>query len=143
MAAGLHWTEEDFARFQATKNSLSVPPMASSVDPAFTRSSGNKYHNIICEADNIRFQSKKHRAHYLALKAMQEAGEIRFFLREVPFDLPGHYENGRIVRHFVDFQLIMPDWTVRWQEVKGRDLPEGRLKRVQTEEIYGIKIEVI
>jgi len=109
----------------------------------YKQKGGNKHHNIICEADKLKFPSIKHRQHYLLLKALQQAGEIRFFLREVPFDLIGHFENGRIIRHFVDFQLIMPDWTVRWQEVKGRDLQGGKLKRLQTEEIYGIKIEVI
>ena len=94
----------------------------------YAQKSSNKHRNVICEADNMRFPSKKHRQHYFLLRAMQSAGEIRFFLREVPFDLIGHYENGKIVRHFVDFQLVLPDWTVRWQEVKGRDLPGGKVK---------------
>jgi hypothetical protein len=138
MAGGLRLN--NMAEFEALKNRGKAPAAPS----IFTREAGNnKHHNVICEADSIRFQSKKHRAHYLLLRAMQQAGEIRFFLREVPFDLIGHYENGRIIRHYVDFQLIMPDWTVRWQEVKGRDLTTGKMKRLQTEEIYGINIEVI
>lgn len=111
--------------------------------PAYKQQGANKYNNVICEADKLKFPSKKHRAHYLVLKAMQQNGEIRFFLREVPFDLPGHYESGRVVRHYVDFMLCLPDGTFLYQEVKGRDLSMGKLKRIQTEEIYQIKIEVI
>lgn len=103
----------------------------------------NKFHAVMCEADNLKFPSKKHRNHYLILRAMQHAGEIRFFLREVPFDLPGHYQNNRVVRHYVDFMLCLPDGTYRYQEVKGRDLAMGKLKRAQVEDIYKIKIEVI
>jgi len=104
---------------------------------------GSKFNNVICEADRIKFPSKKHRAHYLLLKAMQQEGEIKFFLREVPFDLPGQYDNGRVIRHYVDFMLCQIDGTYRYQEVKGRDLALGKLKRKQVEDIYNIKIEVI
>jgi Holliday junction resolvase-like predicted endonuclease len=103
----------------------------------------NKHNNIICEADQIRFQSKKHREYYLLLKARQFNKEIKFFLREVPFDLIGHYENGRLIRHFVDFAICQNDDTYLFVEVKGRDLPEGKIKRLQTEQIYGIKILVV
>lgn len=130
------------AEFKALQNRMQGKPEISAI-PAYRQKSGNKHRNIICEADKIRFPSKKHRQHYLLLKAMQQAGEIRFFLREVPFDLIGHYENGRIIRHFVDFGVCQKDGSFRWVEVKGRDLGMGKLKRAQTEEIYGIKIEII
>ena len=136
MTTGLRWTEEEFARFKQ-----GLKP--SSVDPAFTRKSSNKHRNIISEADKIKFPSKKHRGHYLLLKAMQQAGEIKFFLREVPFDLPGHYKNGRVIRHYVDFGVCQNDGTFLWQEVKGRDLAVGKIKRLQVEELYGITINLI
>lgn len=137
-------TEQEFADMMNKRRQpkRAGVPMAAAI-PAYSQKSGSKHGNVLCEADNLKFPSKKHRQHYLLLKAMQYAGEIKFFLREVAFDLPGHYKNGKVVRHFVDFQLVLPDWTVRWQEVKGRDLGIGKMKRAQTEEIYGIKIEVI
>jgi hypothetical protein len=128
-------TEEEFNRLKNIRENIVVEG-AHLAKP-------NKFHAVISEADNMRFPSKKHRNHYLNLKAMQHAGEIRFFLREVPFDLPGHYKNGRVVRHYVDFMLCLPDGTYRYQEVKGRDLAMGKLKRAQVEDIYKIKIEVI
>lgn len=111
--------------------------------PEYKRQSKNKMRAVICEVDNLRFPSKKHRNHYLLLKAMQFAGEIKFILREVPFDLPGYYDNGRVVRHYVDFAICLPNDTYRYQEVKGRDLPLGKLKRKQVEDIYKIQIELV
>jgi len=137
--------EAEFRAFMAGRKQT-IPPGLSHDEwlPLYRKQqSTNKHHNVICEADRLKFPSKKHRAHYLTLKAMQQNGEIDWFLREVPFDLIGHYESGRIVRHYVDFMIRLPDKTFRYQEVKGRDLAMGKLKRVQTEEIYGIKIEVI
>ena len=111
--------------------------------PAVVTPGQSKHRAVICEADQIRFPSKKHRAYYLQLQAERAAGMIRFFLREVPFDLPGHFENGRVVRHWIDFEVIKNDGTVRWVEVKGRDLPLGKIKRLQVEELYGIRVELI
>jgi len=141
----MKYTEEEFARLMKERGKA-IPaglPREEWAKAYKKQQAHNKHGNIICEADRLKFPSKKHRAHYLNLKAMQQNGEIKFFLREVPFDLPGHYENGRVVRHYVDFMLCLPNWTYRYQEVKGRDLAMGKLKRIQTEEIYGIRIEVI
>jgi hypothetical protein len=132
----------NIAEFDALQKRMTGKPLETSI-PEFNRPPANKYHNVICEADKIKFPSKKHRAHYLLLRSMQQAGEIKWFLREVPFDLPGHYETGRVVRHYIDFMLCLPDDRFRYQEVKGRDLAMGKLKRVQVEEIYKIRIEVI
>lgn len=140
MSSGLNYTPQ---QVNDMLKRMGRPGLESSTPEFNQQARPSKHRNIISEADHIKFPSKKHRAHYLLLKAMQEAGEIRFFLREIPFDLIGHYENGRVIRHYVDFALIMKDGSVRWQEVKGRDLSTGKIKRLQTEEIYNIKIEVI
>ena len=135
----------NIAEFEALQKRLKMPagnPVISAI-PAYEQKSSNKHRNVICEADKIKFKSKRERAHFLLLKAMQQTGEIRFFLRQVAFDLIGYYANGRIIRHFVDFGVCQNDGTFRWVEVKGRDLDKGKIKRLQTEEIYGIKIEVV
>ena len=107
----------------------------------------NKFHSELAEAHQLKFQSKKERRFYLELICRKKAGEIRYFLRQVGFDLPGVYEDKlgrkRRARHFVDFGVCEKDGTMTWYEVKGRDLPEGKLKRVQVEEIYQIKIVVV
>jgi hypothetical protein len=47
----------------------------------------HKFRAIRCEADGIKFPSKKERKRYLELKQLQELGEVTFFLRQVPFYL--------------------------------------------------------
>jgi len=96
----------------------------------------HKYHAIPQKIDNIRFSSKKEAEYYGKLKILQQNGDILFFLRQVGFDLPGK------VRHFIDFQVFWADGNVEFIEVKGRDLPMGKLKRKQVEALYPITIEV-
>lgn len=74
--------------------------------------------------------------YYQQLKLRVKVGEVRFFLRQVPFYLPGS------VRHVIDFIEFWTDGTVHFVEVKGHDLPMGRLKRKQVEAIYPITIEI-
>jgi len=103
----------------------------------------SKFNAVVCETDNLHFPSKKHRAFYIQLQAQKQAKMIRYFLREVPFDLPGHYDNGRVIRHYVDFAVCQNDNTFIFYEVKGRDIPLGRVKRLQVEALYNIHIELI
>lgn len=107
----------------------------------------NKFHAVLTEAHQIKFPCKKAARFYVEQVCRQNAGEIRFILREVAFDLPGVYEDKqgrkRRARHFVDFGICENDGTMSWHEVKGKDLPQGKLKRVQVEELYGIKINVV
>lgn len=103
----------------------------------------NKFHAKITEAEGIKFGSKKEAQQFRELQARQHAGEIKFFLLQVPFLLPGVAENGKRTRHYLDFMAIRTDGQIEYIEVKGRDLPMGKLKRRQTEELYGIKIQVV
>ena len=94
-----------------------------------------KYHNVPCTSeDGIRFQSKRELRYANQLDLLKKAGAIKFFLRQVGFDLPGK------IRHFVDFLIFYADGTYKFVEVKGRDLPMGKLKRHQVEKLYEIKI---
>lgn len=42
-----------------------------------------------CEHDGKKFDSKKERNRYLELKLLLDKGDIRMFLRQPCFDLPG------------------------------------------------------
>jgi hypothetical protein len=107
------------------------------------KSTFSKFHAKITEAEGIRFGSKKEAAQFRELQARQHAGEIKFFLLQVPFLLPGVADNGKRTRHYLDFMAIRTDGQIEYIEVKGRDLAMGKLKRRQVEEIYGIKIQVV
>jgi hypothetical protein len=97
----------------------------------------SKYHAIATEADGIRFQSKKEAKIYRELQARKYAGEIKFFLIQVPFRLSGGY------KHLLDFMVIRTDGKIEYIEAKGRDLPMGKMKRKMVEEAYGIFIDVV
>lgn len=96
----------------------------------------SKFRSVICEADDIKFRSKKERMRYLELKALQKVGEVKYFLMQVPFRLPGN------TRHLLDFLVVRTDGSIEYIEVKGRDLPMGKMKRKMVEDIYKIKITV-
>jgi hypothetical protein len=96
----------------------------------------SKYGAIRTEYNGKVYPSKK-QADYARMLEALKGKEIKSYIEEVAFRLPG----GSI--HRVDFGVINFDNTVSWVEVKGKDLPMGKLKRKQTEEIYGIKITVV
>lgn len=97
----------------------------------------HKFNAIQTVTDGIKFGSKKEAAYYAQLKLRQMSGEVLFFLRQVPFHLPGG------VRHVVDFVEFHADGTVKIVEVKGMDLAMGKLKRKQVEALYPITIDVV
>ena len=96
------------------------------------------------------YQSKKEADFAEQLSIRQKAGEVWFWLEQVPFKLPGG------AKHRVDFMVFYPVTVLQeinipfyvgraWElvEIKGRDLPMGKLKRKQTEQLYNVKITVI
>jgi hypothetical protein len=95
----------------------------------------HKYGAQKCEADGIKFPSKLERNCYQALKRLQNDGKVLFFLRQIPFDLPGN------LIHRIDFQVFLPD-DVLFIESKGRDLPIGKMKRLQVEDLYKVKVHI-
>ena len=84
--------------------------------------------------DNIRFSSKLEAAHYQELKLLKAAGVIRYFTRQLRFDLPGG------IRHFADWLVVLPNREPLVAESKGSDVPMGRAKRKQVLALYGVEI---
>lgn len=97
----------------------------------------SKYNAVIVERDGYKFDSKKEAKYFDELLLRVKAKEVLFFLRQVPFHLPGK------VVYRLDFLEFHPDGSVHFVEVKGFDTPMGKLKRKQTEELYPVKIEVV
>ena len=79
-----------------------------------TRSRGlfHKFHAKPTEADGIRFASKAEARRYEHLKLAQRGGTALFFLRQVPFHLPG----GVVYR--CDFLVFWADGRVTVEDVK-------------------------
>lgn len=87
--------------------------------------------------DEQWFGSKLECKYYSQLKVRQQGGEVLFFLRQVPFHLPGN------VRYVCDFQVFLADGNVEFVDVKGRDTPLSITKRKIVEDLFPIKIKVV
>jgi hypothetical protein len=143
-------TDEGFIKLNAAKLGLGPPTgtaeaMANVLHVMYKKETVNKMH-VAPKAERIyrgiTFKSKKEANKAAELDLAKQAGEIKGYLMQVPFILPGKTKSGRPIRHYVDFGIIELDDRMTWLECKGRDLELGRLKRAQCEEIYGIKIKV-
>lgn len=97
----------------------------------------HKFGAIRTERDGQKFDSKLEARYYDSLKLQQLSGGIVFFLRQVPFWLPGN------VKYLADFQIFHSDGTVSFVDVKGKDTPMSILKRKQVEALYPVVIEVV
>lgn len=97
----------------------------------------SKYHAVITEAMGLKFRSKKEARYYLELVCRQKAGEVLYFLTQVPLRLPGN------TKYLVDFQEFHADGTVHYVDVKGRRLDAYIKNKKQVEAIYPIKIEEV
>ena len=87
--------------------------------------------------DGSHFPSKLEHRYYQRLQLLQRAGEVLFFLRQVPFHLPGG------VRYLVDFQVFYSYGSISFVDVKGIDTPLSIAKRKMVESLYPVEIEVI
>lgn len=97
----------------------------------------HKFNSVRTECDGIKFASKKEGKYYEHLKLKRIAGEVLFFLRQVPLHLAGG------VRYVIDFLVFYVDGRCEFIEIKGYDHPMGRLKRRQAEAEYPIQITVV
>lgn len=98
----------------------------------------HKYGAIRTLNDGIKFPSKKESDYYSSLKLRVAAGEVIFFLRQVPFHLPGG------VRYVVDFAEFHADGSVHFVDVKGMATAEFKAKKRIVEDVYHpVKIEIV
>lgn len=153
------WTETDVAKHQAKvrgQNAVLLPTLvphkklaiwsvtAASHDPTL-EVKRNKFHDQPTVSNSIRFASKGEAALYERLCMMQSAGQIAYFLRQVPFHLPGN------IVYRCDFAVFYSgypqgydDGVVRYLDFKGGPLhPIFVLKRKQVEALYPVTIECI
>lgn len=97
----------------------------------------HKFNAKKTELDGIKFDSKKEAKYYSELKLRKQAGEVIFFLRQVPLELGGG------VKYRVDFLEFHADLTVHFVDVKGMRTPEYITKKKIVESIYPIEIEEV
>ena len=97
----------------------------------------HKFHAKPTLRGGQRFDSKKEAAYYDKLLLAQQAGNLLFFLRQVPFHLPGG------VTYRVDFQEFWADGTVSFVDVKGMETKEFKRNKKQVEALYPVRIETV
>lgn len=97
----------------------------------------HKYKAIITIIDDIKFSSKKEANHYYNLKFLKENGDIVFFLRQVPFHLPGN------IKYVCDFMVFWKNGDITIEDVKGYKTMLYTTKKKLVESLYPIKIKEI
>lgn len=98
-----------------------------------------KYHNQPTVVDGIRFDSKREARYYEQLKLRQAAGEVWYWLRQVPLHLPGG------TRYVLDFLVFFKDPALapEFVDVKGRETQTFRVKKREVEHHYPVRIKLV
>lgn len=97
----------------------------------------HKFYAKTTELDGITFSSKKEAKRYTELKMLKAASEVLFYLRQVPFHLPGN------VRYVCDFMVFWADGEITIEDVKGMKLRLYEAKKKILEATYPIEITEI
>lgn len=104
----------------------------------------SKHRNRPTVYRGIRYDSVLEAQFAERLDYFKERGCIKSWTRQVPFWVHSRNPDVPSFCHRVDFLVFLgPDETARLIEVKGRDLPEGRIKREMVERFHGLPIQVI
>ena len=94
----------------------------------------HKFKAIPSQYDGIHFSSKKELKRYLELKNLQSRGDIIFFLRQVPFHIPGN------TKYVCDFLIFWSNDNVTIEDVKGFKTDIYKLKKKLVEHHYPVQI---
>jgi hypothetical protein len=113
------------------------------------KTKSSKFSNIKSEIDGYKFDSKKESEFYGSLKIKKQAGLIKDFKMQVPYEII--VNNIRIANYFLDFLVENNDGTIEYIDIKGKDKKTNKfiktgvfaLKKRLVEAIYGIKISMI
>jgi uncharacterized protein DUF1064 len=97
----------------------------------------HKFKAVKTECDGSKFPSKKEARRYNELKLLKQNGDIVFFLRQVPFHLPGN------IKYVCDFMIFWADDSVTIEDVKGFKTKDYIVKKKLVEVTYPIKIQEI
>jgi hypothetical protein len=82
-------------------------------------------------ASKLEFAYKKH------LDLMQKAGEVVFYLTQVPIRLPGG------TKYVVDFLVFNSDNSVHFIDTKGVETDTFKIKKREIEALYPFEIDIV
>jgi hypothetical protein len=95
-----------------------------------------KYGNRAAWRDGKRFDSELEARCYDLQVLRWKAGEILWFTRQCPFELPGG------VKYRADFVVALKAGGVEVIDAKGKDTRESINKRKQVKALYGIDVQL-
>jgi len=95
----------------------------------------HKFNAKPTDYQGVRYASKKEAHYAMELDLRVKAGEVLFYLSQVPFDLPGN------TKYRADFMEFWADGSVHIIDVKGLRTPEYKTKKRMVEALYPVKIE--
>ena len=97
----------------------------------------HKFKAIPVKSESGHFPSKLEYRYFLHLVNLQKIGDVLFFLRQVPFHLPGG------VKYVCDFQIFYKNGDILFVDVKGVETDTFKIKRKIVEDVYPIKINIV
>lgn len=133
--AHLRGTSQKSPRTRATSQATTDTGPAPIASQA--RGAASKHRNKPQVRDGIRFDSILEADYYDFLRVLRAAGEVLYFHRQVPIELPGS------VKYRVDFLVFWADGAVTYDDPKGKITPMFRDKKKMVEALYPITIRVI
>ena len=126
---------------QISPRTRAAGPASKDTDPAPiatpARGAASKHRNKPQVRDGIRFDSILEADYYDFLRVLRAAGEVLYFHRQVPIELPGS------TRYRVDFLVFWSDGRVTYDDAKGQETAMFKLKKRQAEALYPITIRAI
>ena len=107
-----------------------------------SKAKAHKYGAVRCRRGEIKFPSKLERAYYDYLVQCQKDSKILFFLRQVPFHLPGgvKYVCDFVVHKEFPVAKGVSAFEVEFIDVKGKETSVYKMKKKMVEDLYPIKI---
>lgn len=97
----------------------------------------SKYRNRATYVDGKRFPSILEADRYRELRFERLASRVKFFLRQVRFELPGG------VVYVCDFEVHHADGRVEFEDTKGVLTQACKNKIAQVAELYGVEIRIL
>lgn len=101
-----------------------------------TQQKKSKYHSHKTYIDGYVFDSKKESDRYASLRNLERIGAIRFFIRQPKFDIGGG------CTYSADFLVFWKDGSYTFEDVKGFQTKEFKLKKKIVESKYPVTIEI-
>lgn len=94
----------------------------------------HKFHAKPTTYNDNFFHSKKEARFAASLDILKRSGDVLFYLRQIPFHLPGN------TKYVCDFQIFWSDGRVEFVDVKGVKTPSYIKNKKQVEALYPIEI---